>query len=150
MPDIIRNGDHVYLSLDSGEEQFIATVYTGYVHWFPSVSSSKVRLKLSFDEGDELTEGQYVKLTNTEPRVGDNMHLSAYKTQENCYYWNADTPHQQWQVHSTTSEDGKVRYGDGLILTNIHFSPQRLVPEGSYLTTKVISDSYSTWYATKA
>jgi hypothetical protein len=111
------------------------------------VSSSKVPLVLSFD-GTELTEGAYIMLTCTEPRVGQSMRISAYKN-ANCYYYNADGVNQQWQVHSVDPEDEKIRYGDGVVLTNIYYSPQRLVPKGGYLTTKAVSDTDSTWVITR-
>lgn len=152
LTDVVRNGDQVYLSLDGDPQQSIATVYTGVKYWFPTVSSSKVKLLLTIvdpPKSGQLTEGAYVTLSATEPRVGENMRLSAYRN-ENCYYWDANGTNQQWQVHSVDSKDGLVYYDQGLTLTNIEWSPERLVPKDAYLTTKAIGDDDSTWVITKA
>lgn len=150
--DVVQNGDLVYLSLDGDPQQSIATVYTGVKYWFPTVSSSKVKLRLTIVDpphATQLTEGAYVTLSATEPRVGEHMRLSAYRN-ENCYYWDALETNQQWQVHSVDTNDGLVHYDKGLTLTNIQYSPERLVPKDGYLTTKVLGDDDSTWVITKA
>jgi hypothetical protein len=163
MAEPIRTGDEVFMSLNGGQEQYVATAYWGVSYWFPTISSSKVKLRLDIVEpssgdpvaaGTELKELDIIRLTATEERVGAKR-LSAYQTEHNCYYYDADpgnrNGNQQWQVHAMDSADGiSICYGDQIAFTNIYFSPQRLVPEESYLTTKVVGDTDSGWVLTKA
>ncbi len=46
-----------------------------------------------------------------------------------CYYWidNYNTKKQSWQINKRDrSVDHKIRYGDDVYLTNLHYKNQRL------------------------
>jgi hypothetical protein len=140
--DIIQPFTKLYMSYQGDPQRSIATVHSGYRYWYPTANSSRIKLELSF-RGDQLTEGAYLKILTVEPQVGQQNVLGAFWDATELYYW-TDTQgaNQQWQVHALSgSGDKRIRYGDKVVLTNLHYSPQRLIARNGWLTTAEQDDS---------
>jgi hypothetical protein len=146
---VVAPDTDVYLSFQGDPSQAIATTYSGVRYWFATVGRTRIRVRFSF-RGNELREADAVKIVSTESRLGTNNTLGAFADEHECYYY-ADTqgPKQSWQVNASSSRpDGKIHYGDGVLLTNEYYNNQQLVPENGWLTTKPDASAY--WVIEKA
>lgn len=142
MSDIVTADTEIYLTFLGDAEKYIATIYSGKIYWFPTVKSNKIKLKLKWG-GSELVEGTELQIETQEHRVGSKNLLGAYP---GGVYYLSDNDNWKdsrlWQVNAIepSGDDRKIRYEDPISLTNLYYSPERLIPSGDYLTTANTDD----------
>ncbi|HKH49118.1 MAG TPA: hypothetical protein VKM72_31005 [Thermoanaerobaculia bacterium] len=146
---VVAPGTNVYLSFQGDPSQAFATAYSGVTYWFPTAGRTRIKAQLGF-KGSELQEADTVKIISTETKLGNNNVLGAFADKHECYYYQDTQGNKQsWQVNATSPRpDGKIQYGDGVLLTNEYYNNQQLVPENGWLTTKPDLSAY--WIIEKA
>ena len=134
---VVKFGDTFYLKNKSS--QYLVAAEDGR-YFFPRLNNNKpTKLKLIDDTG-ELQHSDNIKIRSLEKQLGDRNILGAFSDSRNCYYWNKDydKDKQSWKITKVSGERGKIRYGDEVYLTNVHYDNQTLAIDPKhpgYLTT---------------
>jgi triacylglycerol lipase len=140
--DVLNYGDTIYLQHMNGDyvTQF-SKGKTDRYHW-PKLGKNKkldknkklresnnVKLQILGDSSGELTDGAVIRLKSTELLPKQHNVLGSWSDSHDCYYWsdNFHPKKQSWQINKRDkSGDNKIRYGDDVYLTNLHYKNQRL------------------------
>lgn len=140
--DVLNYGDTIYLQHMNGNyvTQFSKGKTSRY-HW-PKLGqsknrgknkklaeSNKIQFQILGDSTGELTDGAVIRLKSTESLPNQQNVLGSWVDSHDCYYWvdKFNTKKQSWQIKKRDrSVDDKIRYGDDVYLTNLHYKNQRL------------------------
>ena len=134
---VVKFGDTFYLKNKRG--QYLIAADSGR-YFFPQLDNSgQTKLQLKGKTG-ELQHNDNIKIRSLEARLGDRHILGAFTDSRNCYYWNDgyDEDKQSWKIAKASGDRGKIRYGDEVHLTNVHYDNQTLAVDPKnpgYLTT---------------
>lgn len=151
--DVLQFGDTIYLQHLSG--RYLSDADRGRHRWPRLGSKEAVKLQIlpGNDEEKELIDGAIVKLKSSEPELGDRDVLGAFADSHDCYYWrdNYNPKKQGWKISKKDrSGDNKIRYGDDVYLTNLHYTHQNLSRDtryAGYITTILYANE---WWTLKA
>lgn len=140
--DVLKYGDTIYLQHMNGDyvTQF-SKGRTSRYHW-PKLGKNKkvgknkklgesknIKLQILGDSTGELTDGAVIRLKSTESLPNQHNVLGSWVDSHDCYYWsdNFHTKKQSWQINKRDrTGDNKIRQGDDVYLTNLHYKNQRL------------------------
>ncbi|WP_019509126.1 alkaline phosphatase [Pleurocapsa sp. PCC 7319] len=134
---VVKFDDTFYLKNKSG--QYLIAADNGR-YFFPQLDrSGQTKLQLKGKTG-ELQHNDNIKIRSLETQLGDRNILGAFSDSRNCYYWDDgyDEDKQNWKITNASGERGKIRYGDEVYLTNVHYDNQTLAIDPKnpgYLTT---------------
>jgi hypothetical protein len=156
---IIRFGDGIVLQSRSGQYITSASYEGGHgalkQHYPHTGSTGAVTLNLvdptNTHSSAEVKDGDTVNLVTTETSVGENNTLSAFSTHY-IYWYDAESKYdmnQRWKLTRKGGNAGSgLRVGDQVVFENVHYRPQVVMVEDSFLTTKKPEDpdaSAFTW-----
>lgn len=112
-------------------------------------ASDKVPLFFQGGDGD-ISNNAVVQIVSTESSVGSKNILGSWKSKNACYYWTEHNSQMQWwTISKANGDEGQIRYGDKVYITNRQWN-QPLAPyDNDYLSGKVSHDSY-VWIIEKA
>ncbi|MDY6784545.1 MAG: lipase family protein [Cyanobacteriota bacterium] len=151
--EVLKFGDTIYLQHLSG--RYVCEADRGRRNWPQLGSSEAVKLQIlpGNDEEKDLVDGAVVKLKSSEPEVGDRDILGNFGDSHDCYYWldNYSVNKQSWRMtKKNRSGDKKIRYGDDVYFTNLHYKNQNLSRDprySGYLATILFANE---WWTLKA
>lgn len=132
---VIQYGHSVYLEHMTGGYIGQSDRGTSRRYDWPKVESLDPKSQpvgfriLGATEGDDIKDGDTVRLQSSEANLGQRNVLGAWQDSHNCYYWD-DQYHakkQGWIIRKRHANgDNLIRYGDEVYFQNLFYKNQRL------------------------
>lgn len=125
--DVIKAGDTLYLEHMTGK--YLTTAHQGRYKWPTLHKTGQVKLEIQSNIEGELKNGSVVQLKSTESKLDEKNILGAFMDSHDCYYWKDgySAKKQGWYITKRNQDgDDKIRYGDEVYFTNLHYKDQRL------------------------
>ena len=125
--DVIKAGDTIYLEHMTGK--YLTTAHEGRYKWPTLHKTGQVKLEIQSNIQGELKDGSVVQLKSTESKLDNHNILGAFMDSHDCYYWKDgySAKKQGWYITKRNRNgDDKIRYGDEVYFTNLHYTNQRL------------------------
>lgn len=143
-PEVVTKSSKFLLKeKDGGRYVGIAPYHWNWSYYYPSVANEGVTLK--FDSGsDDLEDKNIVRITTTETfkqNWKDYIYLGAFKLKDNLYYWEPYGAKTNWAIERVVpGSDKRIRFGDEIMIKNVHFKQYLQPANNEFLTTR--EDSY--------
>ena len=139
-PEVIKKTSQFFAKeFEGGRNISVAPYHWNWEFYYPTISNDAVTLQ--FDSGsNSLEDKDIVLIKTTEDTFKDSwkdyVYLGSFKKKNNSYYWIEYGAKTDWRIERVVpANDKRIRFGDQVMIKNIHFDQYLAPTKDGFLTT---------------